>query len=240
MPGADSKRSGAIQSIFESIGGRFVTQPEEIAQALQKCRGVVFDWDGVFNSGRKGAAVGSDFAEADSMGTNMLRYGLWRMAESLPFAAIISGENNKGAVGLANRERFNAVYTGAMDKRKVIEHLSNENDMEPKELICVFDDINDLGMAELCGVRLIVRRDASPLLVDYAVERSICDYVTGGSQFAVREACELALGLLDIYAEVVQSRVSFDGEYQRYFDARQSVSTKSFIAREDLIVRSVN
>lgn len=240
MPGADSKRTEAIQSTFESVGGRFIAPPEDIVHALRNCRGVVFDWDGVFNFGRKGTSVESDFAEADSMGTNMLRYGLWRKAGSLPFAAIISGEENRSAVRFANRECFDGVYTGIRDKRKIIEHLSHQNDLEPKELICVFDDINDLGMAELCGVRLMVRRDASPLLLDYAIERSICDYVTGRTEFAVREVCELVLGLLGIYAEVVQSRVAFDGEYQRYVDARQAVSTKSFITREDSIIPSVD
>lgn len=240
MQGADSKPPVVIQSIFESVGGRFVTPPEDMARALQQCRGVVFDWDGVFNRGRKGTSTQSDFAEADSMGTNMLRYGLWRQAESLPFAAIISGEDNRSAVQFANREHFNGVYTGVKDKRTVIEHLASENKLEPRELICIFDDINDLGMAEMCGVRLLVRRDASPLLTEFAVERNLCDYVTGASEFAVREACELALGLLGVYGDVVASRVAVDEYYDRYFDERQAVSTKSFVTREDSIIRSVS
>ena len=182
MSGADSKPPAAIQERFESAGGRFIVPPEDIAGVLQNCRGVVFDWDGVFNAGRKGPSVESDFAEADSMGTNMLRYGLWRKSGALPFAAIISGENNKSAVHFANREHFDGVYTGVRDKCKIIEHLSHENSIEPKDLICVFDDINDLGMAQMCGVRLMVRRDASPLLLDYAEEHSICDYITGATQ----------------------------------------------------------
>lgn len=240
MRGANSKPPAVVQSIFESVGGRFVAPPEEMAHAMQHCRGVVFDWDGVFNRGRKGTSTESDFAEADSMGTNMLRYGMWRKAESLPFVAIISGENNRSAVHFAGREHFDSVYTGVKDKRLVIQHLATENDLEPGQLICVFDDINDLGMAEMCGVRLLVRRDASPLLVDFAIERNLCDYVTGATEFAVREACELALGLLGIYGDVVASRIAVDEYYQRYFDARQAVSTKSFVMREDSIIRSVN
>jgi len=240
MSGADSKPPAAIQETFESVGGRFIVPPEDIAGVLASCRGVVFDWDGVFNAGRKGSSVESDFSEADSMGTNMLRYALWRKSGALPFAAIISGENNKSAVHFANREHFDGVYTGVRDKRKIIEHLANEKGVEPKELICVFDDINDLGMAAMCGVRLMVRRDASPLLHDYAEERSICDYITGNSQYAVREACELALGLLGTYTDVVQSRVAYDDEYQQYFAARQAVSTKAYVTHEDSIIRSVN
>lgn len=226
----------AVQTAFESIGGRFVVPPADISAALENCRGVVFDWDGVFNAGRKGISSESDFTEADSMGTNMLRYGLWRRKEKLPFAAIISGEDNKSAIRFAGRERFDSVYTGIKDKRQVIEHLSNRNSVDPKELICVFDDINDLGMAGLCGVRLMVRRDASPLLMKYATQRSLCDYVTGSAEFAVREACELLLGLLGAHDDVVQSRVAYDENYQRYFQTRQAVSTRAFVTRDNSII----
>ena len=240
MHAASTGSRDVIKSLFESVGGRFIASPDDIAQTLRRCRGVVFDWDGVFNRGRKGTSTGSDFSETDSMGTNMLRYGLWRHAQSLPFAAIISGEDNNSAVHFADREHFDGVYTGVRDKRKVIEHLASENDLDAKELICIFDDINDLGMAEMCGLRLMVRRDATPLLTDFAIERNLCDYVTGTTEFAVREACELALGLLGIYSDVVTSRVAVDQEYRRYFDARQSVGTKSFIMRKGSIIKSVN
>ncbi|MCP4303092.1 MAG: phosphatase [Gammaproteobacteria bacterium] len=225
-----------VKTSFESIGGSFVASPDDIAAALSNCRGLVFDWDGVFNSGRKGISTESDFTEADSMGTNMLRYGLWRSAGKLPFTAIISGEDNKSAIRFARRECFDSVYTGIKDKRNVIEHLSGQNDLDSKELICVFDDINDLGMAKLCGVRLMVRRDASPLLKEYATQRSLCDYVTGSSEFAVREVCELLLGLSGAHDDVVQSRVAYDEEYRRYFQARQAVTTKAFVMRDNLII----
>jgi 3-deoxy-D-manno-octulosonate 8-phosphate phosphatase (KDO 8-P phosphatase) len=225
-----------VQTAFESIGGSFVMPPAEIAAVLQQCRGVVFDWDGVFNSGRKGVSTESDFTEADSMGTNMLRYGLWRIVGKLPFTAIISGENNKSAIRFAGREHFDSVYTGIKDKRNVIEHLSEQNGIDAKELICVFDDINDLGMAELCGVRLLVRRDASPLLREYATQHSLCDYVTGSAEYAVREVCELVLGLLGAHDDVVQSRVAYDEKYQRYFQARQAVTTRAFVTRDNSII----
>lgn len=227
MSDKESQRLDAVRSTFEAVGGQFVAPPEKIARAVENCRGVVFDWDGVFNFGRKGASVDSGFSEADSMGTNMLRYGLWRKGQNLPLTAIMSGADNKSAVHFARRECFTSVYLGVKDKRKTIEHLAAENDIELRELMCVFDDINDLGMAELCGLRFMVRRDASPLLLDYAVKHSLCDYVTGSSEFAVREVCELVLGLLGIYGDVLQSRIAVDGEYQRYFNSRQAVSTQS-------------
>jgi len=217
----------SIQQAFESAGGRFVMPAEDIAVALNGCRGIVFDWDGVFNAGRKGESTQSDFTEVDSMGTNMLRYGLWRGAGSLPFAAIISGENNKTAIQFAQREHFDRVYTGVRDKRQVIEQISSEVGLDPSQLTCVFDDINDLGMAAMCGVRLMVRRDASPLLANYATSNATCDYLTGSSHYAVREVCELLLGLLGSYDDVVTSRVAVDDDYQRYFEARQAVKCQT-------------
>ena len=86
---------------FTAAGGNFVTPVEELIQKLAECRAVVFDWDGVFNAGRKGHTSSSGFAEVDSMGTNMLRYGLWRRQGELPYTAIITGENNESAIGFA-------------------------------------------------------------------------------------------------------------------------------------------
>lgn len=213
--------------MFESVGGRFTVPIENLAGVVKNCRGLIFDWDGVFNPGRKGESTQSDFTEVDSMGTNMLRYGLWRNLGAQPFAAIISGEDNKSAVRFARREHFHGVYTGVRDKREVIDRVSSEQGLDPQQLICVFDDINDFGMAAMCGVRLMVRRDASPLLAEYAVEQSLCDYLTGSAEYAVREVSELLLGLLGAYADVVQSRVAVDADYKHYFDTRQSIQCQS-------------
>lgn len=212
----------SLQALFESGGGRFVRPAADLAAKLGNCRGIVFDWDGVFNPGRKGASTQSDFTEVDSMGTNMLRYGLWRAAGSLPFTAIISGENNETAARFAEREHFHAVYTGIRDKREVIAKIADDQGIEAQQLICVFDDINDLGMANMCGLRFMVCRDASPLLARYAAERGLCDYLAG-SAYAVREVCELLLGLLGSFDDVVSSRVAVDEDYQRYFEARQAI-----------------
>ncbi len=48
-----------------------------------------------------------------------------------------------------------------------------------ERLVCIFDDVNDLGMAFGCGIRVLVQRSASPLLRDYVVRQGLCDYVTG-------------------------------------------------------------
>src|SRR5690606_40270043 len=96
-----------------------------------------------------------------------------------------------------------------------------------RELICMFDDVNDLGMAAKCGVRVLVRRDSSPLLQEHVERHGLCDYVTAARSHenAVREAAELLIGLLGVFEQVVASRVAWDADYARYFAERQSVQT---------------
>lgn len=230
----EKDRLATVLAEFRTIGASFVTPIDELAQKLGHCSAVVFDWDGVFNAGRKGNASGSHFSEPDSMGTNMLRYGLWRKIGKLPFTAIISGENNDSAIEFAKREHLTGVYTGVQNKRLVVEHLCSGEGLSPDQVVCVFDDINDLPMADVCGLRLMVRRNASPMLTDYVVRRSYCDYISGADSdgYAVREICELLLGLLGSYEEVLDSRVAFDEEYQTYLNSRQAVVTESFSGRD--------
>jgi 3-deoxy-D-manno-octulosonate 8-phosphate phosphatase KdsC-like HAD superfamily phosphatase len=91
----------------------------------------------------------------------------------------------------------------------------------------VFDDVNDLGMAFACGIRVLVRRDASPLLQDYVARYGLCDYITAhaADAYAVRETAELLLGLLSSFDTVVAARVAWDAEYVRFFAQRQGVVT---------------
>lgn len=215
---------------FTSAGGSFVTPVEELTQKAEHCRAIVFDWDGVFNAGRKGQASTSGFSEADSMGTNMLRYGLWRKLGRLPYTAIISGENNESAIAFAEREHLTAVYTGIRNKQEVITHLCAEHELQPAHIACVFDDINDLAMAELCGIRFMVCRKASPMFADFVERRALCDYVTGekSGAYPVREICELLLGLIGAFDAVVESRLAGDAAYEDYFNARQALAAQHF------------
>jgi len=223
---------------FSAAGGDFIIPVEELTQKLDQCRAVVFDWDGVFNAGRKGHTSSSGFSEVDSMGTNMLRYGLWRRLGDLPYTAIISGENNESAIAFAEREHLTAVYTGILSKQYVIEHLCGEQDLKPEQIACVFDDINDLPMAEVCGLRFMVRRSESPMFADHVERRDLCDYVTGAKSgdYPVREICELVLGLMESYTDVVESRGARDAEYEGYFRIRQAAVTRFYGQDDDAIV----
>jgi len=223
--------------IFTDLGGTFVTPATEIATRLERISAVVFDWDGVFNDGFKGEGQPSIFSEADSMGTNMLRYGLWRQNSALPVSAIISGEQNQTARHFAVREHFHHVYLGIADKREALKHLCVTLKINPENVAFVFDDVNDLGMAAQCGLRLMVRRNAGPLLQNYAINNDCCDYITGnpGSDHAVREAAEFMLGFMGNFEAVIDSRIRFDEAYQSYFDQRQAVETGNFHTREGVI-----
>jgi len=221
-------RDAELEARFTKLGGAFLTSTTVLRTRLKSIRGIVSDWDGVFNAGAKGEGATSTFAEPDSMGMNLLRYAFWRAHGSLPVAALISGENNPSACSYARREHFNAAYHGAKTKTAAIEALCATHKLSSEQLVCVFDDVNDLGMAFGCGIRVLVRRDASPLLLDYVARQGLCDYITAhpADRHAVREVCELLLGLLGSFDAAVASRVAWDAEYARYFSARQAVATE--------------
>jgi 3-deoxy-D-manno-octulosonate 8-phosphate phosphatase (KDO 8-P phosphatase) len=218
-----------LENRFSKLGGLFVTPAQVLAARLHDMHGFVSDWDGVFNQGAKGEGAESTYSEPDSMGTNLLRYALWRQhGRQLPVAALITGAENPSARGFALREHFHAIFYGARNKTVAIETLCRMQSVSSERLICMFDDVNDLGMAFACGIRIFVQRAASPLLRDYVVSRGLCDYVTAhpAERHAVREVCELLLGLMGAFDTVIASRVAWDREYAAYFAARQAVATE--------------
>ncbi len=217
-----------LEARFSKLGGVFLTPIGVLHERLRSIRGFVCDWDGVFNDGAKSERSASTYSEADSMGTNLLRYALWRAHGTLPIAALITGAENPAARELARREHFHAVYHGALDKTAAIQALCERHQLSTDQLLCIFDDVNDLGMAFGCGIRVLVKRTASPLLHDYVTRQDLCDYITGHppQAYAVREVCELLLGLLGSFDAVVASRVALDGDYKRYFAERQAVNTE--------------
>ncbi len=227
-----------LAEIFTGLGGTFVSPAAEISARLKKIKAIVFDWDGVFNDGFKGEGQPSIFSEADSMGTNMLRYGLWRQNDEFPIAAIISGEQNPTARHFATREHFHHVYLGIADKRNALAHLCHTQKITPENIAFVFDDVNDLSMAAECGLRLMVRRQAGPLLHRYAINKDCCDYITGnsGSNHAVRETMEFMLGFIGNFDAVIDSRTRYDDAYKAYFERRQSVETHNFRVHNNEII----
>jgi len=223
-PGSDD----VLLAPFRSGGGVLLAEPREIRERLARVRAFLFDWDGVFNDGGKGAGP-SGFTEADAMGTNLLRFGLWSRDDGrLPFVGILTGQDNPAAVELARRERFQAVYRGFLDKEAALEHLARRHGVRPEETCFLFDDVLDLGVAGRCGLRVLVRNGAAPLLARYAGESGLCEYVTGreGGEHAVRESAELLLGLAGLYEDLVRERARHSPAYRRYLALRNDGETE--------------
>ena len=63
----------------EFFKGVFITDVAIIQQKLQQVKAFIFDWDGVFNDGRKDIQGNSGFSEIDSMGINMMRFSYYQM-----------------------------------------------------------------------------------------------------------------------------------------------------------------
>lgn len=217
-----------VVQLFESMGGEFFTPPSVFVPKLKGIRGVLFDWDGVFNNGFKSGEEGSPFSEVDAMGTNMLRYALWKLSGKLPVTAVISGESNPTSQALAKREHFHDVFLQAKNKAVVFEEFCKKYGLRPDEVLFFFDDVLDLEVARRCGARVMIGRRANPMLTNFAKSSSLVDYITGcpGGEHGLREGCEMVIGLLGLYDAVISERMVFSADYQLYLNQRQEVKSE--------------
>jgi len=224
-----------LQKQFEAIGAEFAESAADLSKRMARVRAFVFDWDGVFHDGRKSEVSRGSFSEADSMGTNMLRFGHYLGLGEIPFTGIITGLQQPAAFELSKREYFNAVYYGFGHKVDALRHLTSTYGIYPEEIAFVFDDILDLSMARECGFRLCVRRQASPLFLDYVREEGIADYITGTSSglHPVREVCELMLGLSGRFRDTISQRERYTSVYQEYLGLRRQ-QVPAFYTKENL------
>jgi 3-deoxy-D-manno-octulosonate 8-phosphate phosphatase (KDO 8-P phosphatase) len=172
------------------------------------------------------------------MGINLLRFGHWLRMGSFPLIGIITGENNRAALKLAQREHFEAVYLKFKNKTEALTHLSATAGIRPAEVAFVFDDVLDLSVASKAQLRFMVRRTASPLLMQYVRINRLADYITAhsGNNHAVREICELLLGLSGMYETVVSKRSAYDAQYARYLETRNQIPTMFFTREAEGIV----
>ena len=210
--------------------GRFITTENDLVTKLNKTRAFVFDWDGVFNSGEKNELGCSFFNEVDSIGTNLLRFNYYLRRNSQCYTAIITGENNKSSLQFAEREHFNSVYYGAKNKKKALEHFCHNHELKPEEIVFVFDDVPDLEVASMVGLRIMVGRQATTRLQELAIDKGWVYYITSndGGDHAIRELSELLLSLLGNYEEPILQRAHFSPAYQAYFSGRNALNTEIF------------
>lgn len=210
-----------IRGVFK---GSFLVGPMALREKLFKVKAYVFDWDGVFNNGTKDVSGSSTFNEADSMGVNMLRFNHYLRKSDNPVTAVITGEQNTGAFTLARREHFHDVYYNMKNKKEALLHLCDVHTIEPQEVAYFFDDILDLSVAEVCGLRIMVSCACSPLLLALVNKKTLADYITAadGNNHALREAAELLIGLSGLYDDTIMRRVHYTEHYRRYIKARNA------------------
>lgn len=208
--------------------GRLVTPVSQLKEKLTHCRALLFDWDGVFNSGFKNGVGGSGFSEVDAMGTNLLRFGMWRQHGKLPVTSVLTGEQNPQAVLLAEREHFHSVISQAKNKLRAFEHWLTAYGLEASQVIFFFDDVLDLPVARACGVRIFFPRPAAPALEQFVLHHQLADYLTGcsGDAHGVRESCEMLLTQAGLYGDVVEHRLTWSEQYQAYWEQRQAIVTR--------------
>ena len=216
--------------LFEELGGEFVSPSSSLIEKWGKIKAIVFDWDGVFNTGIKGHETTSHFTEADSMGVNMLRFSSWLKTRSQLKTAIITGQKNASALHFAKREHFDMIYMGKANKSTAFHDLHTSLGLKPEEIMYVFDDVLDLPVAELAGLRIMVNRYASPLFYHHVKSNGLADYISfnEGGENAVREVCELLIGINGNYSEVMQKRSDFKGDYEQYLEERNAAKTLLF------------
>lgn len=219
-----------LEQTFTNIGGKFITPMPVLQEKVPQIDTFLFDWDGVFNEGRKGGGTHSDFSEVDSMGLNMLRFGWWLATGKLPVFMVITGEQNPAAFQLAQRECWNAVYFRISDKRTALYHAQENFDVQPAHTAFAFDDVLDLNVAQLVGFRCQIARPNVPLFSDFVQKNQFCDYVTSqsGGHHALREMSELLLAIQGNFETVMRKRMEFKGDYENYLTERRKIKPLFF------------
>lgn len=215
-----------LAKLFTENGGQFIIPEADLIEKLKQVKAFVFDWDGVFTDAGKDHLLQSRFNEADSMGVNLLRFSFYLNHKTIPTMAVISGEKNSAAFTFVNRESFHVSYSKFANKTEAAKHLCETYDLKPNQICYMFDDVLDLSLAEVCGLRIFVPRKANPLFNEYVIKNSYADYVTGASsgESPVREASELLMGLNGNYNEVVTERKNFSEIYSGYLALRKAIT----------------
>ncbi len=228
-----------IKSLFS---GSFLTEPVAVRERLFRVKAFVFDWDGVFNNGTKDASGSSPFNEVDSMGLNMLRFNHYLRAGDNPVTAVITGEHNTAAFTLAKREHFHSVYYRIKNKMDALNHFCGVHGIQPEEVAYFYDDILDLPIASVCGLRIMIGRQGSPMLRELVKKEALADYITaaGGGDNALREAAELLIALNGNYDDTIGQRIQYTAKYHEYITARNTPNPSFYTITDAQITEQPN
>ena len=216
--------SSSDLSSFEEGGALFGAPYIELKKRIASIRMLIFDWDGVFNNGFKDSSNSSSFSEIDSMGINLLRYGLYRTSGNLPWAYVLSGASNASARAFAEREHFDGVYLNHKNKLDAFQQMLERHRIKKEETAFFFDDVLDLE----CGTGFPCLHgqwhSSAFSLCSKKKQRDLIPARSRGSW--LRESCDLMLTALGIYDEVLEDRLNFKEAYSDYWKKRQSISTR--------------
>jgi len=231
-----------LENLYMGLGGRFITPAVDIQKKLAGIKAFVFDWDGVFNNGQKTSTSGSAFSEVDSMGTNLLRYSHFLRHRTLPLVSVISGEKNDTALYFSKRESFHHSFYRVANKLKALEFLCEKEKLVPQQIAYFFDDVLDLSIAEVCGLRLMVNQKANPLFANYCIKNKLVDYLSAspGGQFAVREMSELLVGLNENYDTAIADRKNYSANYATYIEQKRRVNTDYYLQNQEQHIEKGN
>lgn len=219
-----------IEDTFIDIGGQFFTSGFDLREQLPKIKALLFDWDGVFNSGRKSIEGNSTYSEVDSVGVDLLRFGFNLAHGGMVKTGIITGETNEACFHWARREHIDSVYSNAKNKDTAFLHFCKSHDLHPSEVAYFFDDVLDVPVARQARIRMAVGRLCNPLFMEYLERNKMVDYFSScqGHEHAVREFSELLLCLLEKQFEVIEERAGYSDKYMAYKEAKDSVTTSFF------------
>ncbi len=227
-----------VAQLYRAMGAKTISEEYVFSEKIDQIKALLFDWDGVFNDGWKGEQVASPFHEVDAMGINMLRFALWLKSGIVPHVFIVTGLHNISAKAIAQRESFSALYLEFINKKIALEHIEQHFSIQRQEMVCFFDDILDIPMAEECGLRMYIHRKSKMLFEKYVIHHQLCDYVTASQsgEPAIREICEFLLGMGGMYEETISKRIAFSSEFQEFMRQRKERSPVLFQCKENTIL----
>ena len=90
---------------------------------------------------------------------------------------------------------------------------------------------------------MMVSRPANPLLIKFAENAQLMDYLTAndGNTHALREVTELLIGLTGRYDETLSDRIEYNHVYRKYITLRNSIPTEYHtVEGDDIVARSLS
>lgn len=152
---------------------------------------IVIDIDGTMTDGT--IYYGEDGAEIKKFNTKDAAGILAAQAIGID-CMFLTGRKTRAVEKRAEDLKVKYVYQGIKIKEKFINEFIIDNDIKKENLLCIGDDLNDLGMMKSVGLAACPA-DAADEVIEF------CDYVSskGGGEGAVRDIIFHYLKKYDLY-----------------------------------------